>query len=102
MEHSLFISWQEAQAKFGFLDTKAWDWDLITRLVMHEWHDIFERDTDRVRHGTWVGSFTYHLSDPVVVLMNEAAFDPPCIRKTWLTLAIPISCFRASPQSRCL
>lgn len=49
---------------------------------MREWHDILETDRERSCHGMWVGFSTDHLLDLVVVLKNEAALDPQCIRKT--------------------
>lgn len=69
---------------------------------MHKWHNIIESDRERVKHGTWIGLFTNHLLNPVIVLKNEAAFEPHCIWTTWLTLPIPIPCFRGAAQSRCI
>lgn len=53
--HSQFISWQEALANFGFLDTDTW----AIGSTMCEWHDILKRDREKLRHGMWVGLGLY-------------------------------------------
>lgn len=69
---------------------------------MHEWHDILERDIDRVHHGMWVGYLTDHLSDPVILFKNEVAFDPPFNKTTRMIFLVPIPCFKMRPQAKCL
>ena len=63
---------------------------------------FFERDREMVQHDMWIGFSMNHLLDLDVVFKFETAFDPQCIRKTQMTLPIPVLCFRVGPQSRCL
>lgn len=76
MEGDQFISWPKAQNKFGLLNIEERDWDIITGEIVHEQLDIIGRDKESVIHGLWIGVFTNHSSDLVVVFENEASFDP--------------------------
>lgn len=59
----------------GFLRNEEGEGDLIMGLVMHEWHDILEKDRDMVRHNMWIDIFMDHISNRVVVFKNGTLFD---------------------------
>ena len=81
IEHIQFISWQEAQVKFGLLNIEQGDWDPIIGTIMHEWDHILERDSEWVEHKIWIGFFTCDLLDSVMVLKDIVAFNLTVIGK---------------------
>lgn len=52
METINFISWQEVRDKFNLKDNEEGAWGLAIGSFINEWHDILERDNERVRLGT--------------------------------------------------
>lgn len=102
MELYDFIPWQVAQDRFGLRDGEEEAWNLITRTIMNKWHNILENNWETLRPGTWVGLFSDHQLDPVLVCKTGDSFDPRCMVKTRVDLPIPTPCFRVGPQSRCI
>lgn len=95
-----FISWQEAQNRFGLRGEEEEGWKCITQTVRNKWHDILEKDWETTRHGSWLGLFVEGLSDPVLVCKNGRLFDPRCMEKIRVNLPIQTQCFRVGPQSK--
>lgn len=102
MKTKQFILWQKVKSKFNLKDNEDETWDLITHSIMNKRHGILKRDNEKFRMGLWIGFFTDHYSDLIIVLKNKTTFDSQCIKNTIVTFLIPVQCFKVGHQSRCL